>query len=196
MSGPAICYRIAPINSVVSNIKDLAEPSDPHRRGPDGISARCRHGRRLERHHYRLRGGEWPPHGLYSGDQTRRRLDAGRRQRGEAVCAQFQSVVPSDIKIDYEFDQSPYVRNALHVGRERGTARGGADGLMVLLFLRDWRSALIVVATIPFALADRGCGAVGRRPDGQHYDAWRPGAGRRNSCRRIDGRDGKHPQPS
>src|SRR5439155_24280393 len=27
--------------------------------------------------------------------------------------AQFQSAVPEDIKIDYEFDQSPYVRNSL-----------------------------------------------------------------------------------
>src|SRR5437667_12398926 len=66
--------------------------------------------------------------------------------------AQFQSAVPQDIKIDYEFDQSPYVRNALLSVVREGLLGAVLTGLMVLLFLRDWRSALIVGATIPFAL--------------------------------------------
>src|SRR2546428_5188888 len=69
-----------------------------------------------------------------------------------ANLAQFQSAVPQDIKIDYEFDQSPYVRNALFSVVREGLLGAALTGLMVLLFLRDWRSALIVVATIPFAL--------------------------------------------
>jgi multidrug efflux pump subunit AcrB len=70
----------------------------------------------------------------------------------KANLAQFQSTVPQDIKIDYEFDQSPYVRNALLSVVREGLLGAALTGLMVLLFLRDWRSALIVVATIPFAL--------------------------------------------
>ena len=35
--------------------------------------------------------------------------------------------------------------------------------------------------------------AVGRRPDDQHHDARRPGAGRRHPRRRGDGRDREHP---
>jgi multidrug efflux pump subunit AcrB len=64
----------------------------------------------------------------------------------------FQSLIPQDIKITYEFDQSQYVRAALlSVGRE-GLIGAGLTGLMILLFLGDWRSSLIVVITIPFAL--------------------------------------------
>src|SRR5437870_781718 len=70
----------------------------------------------------------------------------------KANLAQFQSAVPQDIRIDYEFDQSPYVRNALLSVVREGLLGAALTGLMVLLFLRDWRSALIVVATIPFAL--------------------------------------------
>src|SRR5207302_3258893 len=52
----------------------------------------------------------------------------------------------------YEFDQSSYVRNALLSVVKEGLLGALLTGLMVLLFLRDWRSALIVVATIPFSL--------------------------------------------
>lgn len=64
----------------------------------------------------------------------------------------FQSLVPEDIKITYEFDQSAYVRNAL-MSVLRETIIGALlTGLTLLLFLRDWRSSLIVVITIPLAL--------------------------------------------
>jgi multidrug efflux pump subunit AcrB len=64
----------------------------------------------------------------------------------------FQSVVPPDIKITYELDQSIYVKNALVSVTREGVLGALLTGLMVLLFLRDWRSSLIVVITIPFAL--------------------------------------------
>src|SRR4029079_10424140 len=69
-----------------------------------------------------------------------------------ANLARFQALVPDDIAVSYELDQSRNVSAALQgVLREAGL---GAllTGLMVLLFLRDWRSASIVVITIPFAL--------------------------------------------
>lgn len=64
----------------------------------------------------------------------------------------MRSVAPGDVKIDMIFDQSSYVVNALRNLINEGLLGAFLTGLMVLLFLRDWRSALIVVATIPFAL--------------------------------------------
>jgi multidrug efflux pump subunit AcrB len=66
--------------------------------------------------------------------------------------ARFQSLVPEDIKITYEFDQSQYVRDALSSVLREGLVGALLTGLTLLLFLRDWRSSLIVVITIPFAL--------------------------------------------
>ncbi|MEP7308904.1 MAG: efflux RND transporter permease subunit, partial [Acidobacteriota bacterium] len=70
----------------------------------------------------------------------------------KANLARFQALVPDDITVSYELDQSRNVAASLQaVLREAGL---GAllTGLMVLFFLRDWRSAGIVVVTIPFAL--------------------------------------------
>jgi multidrug efflux pump subunit AcrB len=64
----------------------------------------------------------------------------------------FRSLVPSDINISYEFDQSGYVRDSLSSVAREGLLGALLTGLMVLLFLGDWRSASVVVITIPFAL--------------------------------------------
>src|SRR5262245_19992809 len=72
--------------------------------------------------------------------------------RIKAKLPDMQSELPSDIKVSFEFDQSPYVTNSLRgVAIEAGL---GAllTGLMVLLFLRDWRSVIVVVLNIPLAL--------------------------------------------
>ncbi len=66
--------------------------------------------------------------------------------------ARFQSLVPEDVKITYEFDQSTYVRAALTSVLREAIIGALLTGLTLLLFLRDWRSSLIVVITIPFAL--------------------------------------------
>lgn len=66
--------------------------------------------------------------------------------------ARFQSLVPEDIRITYEFDQSQYVRDALLSVLREALIGAVLTGLTLLLFLRDWRSSLIVVVTIPFAL--------------------------------------------
>ncbi len=66
--------------------------------------------------------------------------------------SRFRSLIPEDIKISYEFDQSAYVKNALYSLLREGILGALLTGLMVLLFLRDLRSSAIVVTTIPFAL--------------------------------------------
>ncbi len=64
----------------------------------------------------------------------------------------FQSVLPDDVKVSYEFDQSPYVTRAIAGLTLEGALGALLAGLMVLLFLRDWRSSLIVVIIIPLSL--------------------------------------------
>ena len=64
----------------------------------------------------------------------------------------MQDAIPSDIKVAYEFDQSGYVKNALIGLLSEGTLGALLTGLMIFLFLRDVRSALIVVITIPVAI--------------------------------------------
>src|SRR5437870_5206710 len=60
---------------------------------------------------------------------------------------------PDDaVKVSYEFDQSPYVTRAINGLTLEGALGTVLSGLMVLLFLRDWRSAVIVVINIPLSL--------------------------------------------
>lgn len=64
----------------------------------------------------------------------------------------LQNAIPEDVKISYEFDQSAYVTNALKSLITEGALGALLTGLMVLLFLRDWRSVIIVVITIPISV--------------------------------------------
>lgn len=65
---------------------------------------------------------------------------------------ELQAAVPEDVKISYQFDQSVYVTNALKSLVSEGILGAVLTGLMVLLFLRDWRSVIIVVMTIPISI--------------------------------------------
>ncbi len=65
---------------------------------------------------------------------------------------EMQSLLPDDVKISYEFDQSVFVANAVKSLMTEGGLGALLTGLMVLLFLRDLRSSLIVVITIPVSI--------------------------------------------
>jgi multidrug efflux pump subunit AcrB len=56
------------------------------------------------------------------------------------------------IDVQFAFDQSPYVTRAVSSVVTEGALGALLVGLMILLFLRDWRSALVVVLNIPLAL--------------------------------------------
>jgi multidrug efflux pump subunit AcrB len=73
-------------------------------------------------------------------------------QRVKAALPDMQAAIPPDIKVTYAFDQSGYVINSLKSLLFEGGIGALLTGLMVLLFLGDRRSALIVVMTIPLAL--------------------------------------------
>ncbi|MCC9073579.1 efflux RND transporter permease subunit [Flavobacterium sp. F-65] len=64
----------------------------------------------------------------------------------------IQNNLPDDVTISYEFDQSVYVINAVKSLILEGVLGALLTGLMVLLFLRDNRAALIVVLTIPISI--------------------------------------------
>ncbi|HXD18207.1 MAG TPA: efflux RND transporter permease subunit, partial [Vicinamibacterales bacterium] len=70
----------------------------------------------------------------------------------KANLGRFQALVPDDIKVSYELDQSRNVSASLQAVLREAALGAVLIGLMVLVFLRDWRSAGIVVVTIPFAL--------------------------------------------
>jgi len=70
----------------------------------------------------------------------------------KAAIPSFQKVVPDGVDVRLEFDQSPFVTNSIRGLILEGLLGAALTGLMVLIFLRDWRSALIVVMNIPFAL--------------------------------------------
>ncbi len=72
--------------------------------------------------------------------------------RVKAEIPNFKKAVPEDVDIRLEFDQSRYVSSAIGSLATESILGAALTALMVLLFLRDWRSALIVVTTIPFAL--------------------------------------------
>jgi multidrug efflux pump subunit AcrB len=70
----------------------------------------------------------------------------------KAAIPRFKNAVPEDVDVRLEFDQSSTVTNSIRNLVIEGLLGALLTGLMVLIFLRDWRSALIVVMNIPFAL--------------------------------------------
>ena len=73
-------------------------------------------------------------------------------QNLKKALPRFQSQLPEDVQLSYEFDQSVYVINAVKSLISEGAIGAILTGLMVLLFLGDRRGALIVVLTIPTSI--------------------------------------------
>ena len=69
-----------------------------------------------------------------------------------AELPNMQAQLPDDISVSFEFDQSPYVTNSIKTVIYESILAAVLVGLMVLVFLRDWRSVLVVVLNIPLAL--------------------------------------------
>ena len=64
----------------------------------------------------------------------------------------FRDAVPKDVTVNFEFDESPTVVAAVQSVATEGLIGAGLTGLMILLFLGDLRSVIVVVANIPLAL--------------------------------------------
>lgn len=65
---------------------------------------------------------------------------------------EMRSLLPDDIEVNYEFDQSIFVINSLKSLLFEGGLGAILTGLTVLLFLGDWRSSVIVIITIPISI--------------------------------------------
>ena len=64
----------------------------------------------------------------------------------------ISSILPDDVEVTYEFDQSVYVINSVKSLVTEGAIGALLTGLMVLLFLGDFRASIIVILTIPTSL--------------------------------------------
>ena len=65
---------------------------------------------------------------------------------------EMKTLLPDDVNISYEFDQSVFVMNSAKSLMTEGILGAILTGLMVLLFLQDWRSSVVVIITIPIAI--------------------------------------------
>jgi multidrug efflux pump subunit AcrB len=64
----------------------------------------------------------------------------------------FREAVPKDVSVNFVFDESPTVVAAVESVATEGLIGAGLTGLMILLFLGDLRSVIVVVSNIPLAL--------------------------------------------
>ncbi len=64
----------------------------------------------------------------------------------------FQDVLPEGVEVRYEFDESPAVVESIRSVGIEGLIGATLTGFMILLFLHDWRSVIVVVFNIPMAL--------------------------------------------
>ncbi len=65
---------------------------------------------------------------------------------------EMKSLLPEDVNITYAFDQSVFVINAAKSLMTEGILGAILTGLTVLFFLRDWRSSMVVIITIPVSV--------------------------------------------
>jgi multidrug efflux pump subunit AcrB len=70
----------------------------------------------------------------------------------KALPTMQAKLTPNDINVSLELDQSVYVNRSIRSLETEAALGALLTGLMVLVFLRDWRSALVVVLNIPLAL--------------------------------------------
>ena len=148
-------YPFVPINAVVKNIQDLAAVPIRTGTGAGGGSVFVRDLGEV------ADGADLiTSYALANGKRTvympvTKRSDASTLSVVELVkknIPEFKKVLPDDIEVTYEFDQSPYVVRAIRDLVKEGALGAVLTGLMVMLFLRDWRSAFIVVINIPVSL--------------------------------------------
>lgn len=144
--------RITPMNSVVTDIHKLADL--PVRTG-SGPTVFVHDIGWVEDGHDRILGDA-----LINGRRTvylpvTKRADASTLAVVNEVkgnMSRFEGALPADVQLSFQFDQSGYVRNALNSLVREGALGALLTGLIVLLFLHEWKNSIIVVLFIPFCL--------------------------------------------
>ncbi len=100
--------------------------------------------------------------------------------RVKAALPEIKKAAPPGMNIDLLFDQSVFVQNAINSVLQEGAIAAALTALMILIFLGSWRSTIVVMVAIPFINSNVDCRACGARPDNQHNDSRRIGAGGRH----------------
>jgi multidrug efflux pump subunit AcrB len=70
----------------------------------------------------------------------------------KALLPQVQAILPGDVKVTPLFDQSVFVKAAVQGVVVEALIAAGLTAAMVLLFLGNWRSTLIIALTIPLSI--------------------------------------------
>lgn len=77
-------------------------------------------------------------------------LDVIRRVK--ARVEQLKTSLPPDFRVSYAGDQSVFIEGSFHAVQEHLILGGFCAGLVVLLFMRSWRSTLIAALAIPTSI--------------------------------------------
>ena len=64
----------------------------------------------------------------------------------------IQASMPKSLNVDFLFDQSVFVRASIMGVLREGAIAAALTAIMILLFLRSWRSTLIVATSIPLSI--------------------------------------------
>ncbi len=100
----------------------------------------------------------------------------------KSLLPRAEKLLPLEIKVRPLFDQSIFVKAAISGVVHEALVAAGLTAALILLFLGNWRSTLIVAVSIPCPSSRRWWRWISRR-DSQHHDAGRPRAGGRHSGR-------------
>src|SRR5438093_223836 len=73
-------------------------------------------------------------------------------QRVREAMPAIQAQVPPELKVEFLFDQSIFVRAAVEGVLKEGAIAAALTALMILLFLGSWRRTLIVATSIPLSI--------------------------------------------
>src|SRR3984957_11793873 len=68
------------------------------------------------------------------------------------VLPEIRKLIPSNVNIKPIFDQSIFVKAALNGVLREGAIAAGLTGLMILMFLGNWRLTLIILISIPLSI--------------------------------------------
>ncbi len=74
-------------------------------------------------------------------------------EAARAIIPEIESVAPQGLDVRLDFDQSRFVRAAVTSVVREALIAAVLVGLMILVFLGSWRSAIVACASIPLAIA-------------------------------------------
>lgn len=145
-------YPIVPTNAIVSNVKDLeAVPLRHTDKGAVFIRDVATVADSADvTTSYALANGKRTVYLPVTKRAEASTLEVVKKVR-ESI-PEFQKLLPDGIKVSFEFDQTPVVNHSIHDLLKEGALGAVLTGLMVLVFLRDLRTAFIVVINIPLSL--------------------------------------------